>query len=231
MIPGVAVAVDAEAVVVTADAPLRVVSSAPLGGGVATARTIVNLHVRKDFAHETLGRLAATFVARRGLPAPWTALATAAWTEDAQMASGTVRGVTAVCVVTAGLSNAIAAGVTPPAALVGTEGPPSHEAAPQPSTINTIVIVDADAEVAALVNAVITATEVKTAVLAAAGVHCATGALATGTSTDAVAIAATGRGRRCEFGGPLSDLGWGVATTVRDAMVAGVRAWLVKNRG
>src|SRR5690349_10265074 len=122
MIEGVAVAIDSEAVVVTADAPLRVVSSAPLGGGVATARTIVNLHVRKDLVHDTLGRLAATFVERRGLPAPWTALATAAWTEDARVASGAARGVSAVCVVTVGLGNAIAAGVTAPAVLAAADG-------------------------------------------------------------------------------------------------------------
>jgi adenosylcobinamide amidohydrolase len=235
MIPGVAVSVDADAVVVTAETSLHVVSSAPLRGGVTTTRTIVNLHVDKDFAHESLERLAATFVRRRRLSSPWTALATAAWTEDAQVASHADRGVAVVAVVTAGLSNAIAAGLTAPSAEVeaATDGVTARErtseTAPPASTINTIVIVDARVETAALVNAIITATEVKTSVLTTAGVRCGSGAIATGTSTDAVLVAATGRGRLCEFGGPISDLGWAVACAVRRAMEAGVREWQSKN--
>ena len=46
---------------------------------------------------------------------------------------------------------------------------------------------------------------------------------------DAVLVAATGRGRLCEFGGPISDLGWTVARAVRSAMEDGVRAWQTKN--
>jgi adenosylcobinamide amidohydrolase len=98
------------------------------------------------------------------------------------------------------------------------------------STINTIVVVDADAEPAALVNAVITVTEVKGAALAAAGVRCADGALATGTSTDAVVVAATGRGRRRQFGGPISDLGWAVAHAARGALGAGIDRWREHHR-
>src|SRR2546429_2808655 len=78
------------------------------------------------------------------------------------------------------------------------------------------------AEAAALVNAVITATEVKTLALTSAGVRCADGRLASGTSTDAVVVAATGRGPRCRFGGPLSDLRAGGAPPLRGALGAGV---------
>lgn len=222
MIPGVAVAVDREAVVVTAAMPLHVVSSAPLRGGVTTARSVINLHVDKNFAHDSLEPLGAALVRHRGLPAPWTALATAAWTEDARVACESARGVTALAVVTVGLSNAIAAGISPLAAPMTVDG---AETRPAPSTINTIVIVDAIVETAALVNAIITATEVKTSVLAAVGVRCASGEIATGTSTDAVVVAATGRGRVCPFGGPISELGWLIARTVRTAMEAGVRGW------
>ena len=99
-----------------------------------------------------------------------------------------------------------------------------------PSTINTIVVVDAAAEPAALVNAVITATEVKTLALTAAGVRCDDGRLASGTSTDAVVVAATGRGPRCRFGGPASELGAVVARAVREALSAGVERWLEEHR-
>ena len=48
MIDSVRIDVGREAVVVTADRALDVVSSAIVGGGVGRARTIVNLHVPKD---------------------------------------------------------------------------------------------------------------------------------------------------------------------------------------
>ena len=51
------------------------------------------------------------------------------------------------------------------------------------------------------------------------------GAPATGTSTDAVAIAATRRGVPHEFGGPASDLGWFVARAARNALVPAVARW------
>jgi len=51
------------------------------------------------------------------------------------------------------------------------------------------------------------------------------GAPATGTSTDAVAIAAMRRGVAHEFGGPASDLGWCVARAARNALVPAVARW------
>jgi iron complex transport system ATP-binding protein len=216
MIAGVVVAVDSEAVVVSAAAPLQVVSSATVGGGVGAARSIVNVHVPRDFGHDSLGAQLAALVRRRGLPAPYVGLATSALTEKVRIASETSRGVTAVAAVTVGLGNPVTAGV-------------SSIAAPAPSTINTIVVVDAAPETAALINAIITATEVKASVLAARGLRGVEGALATGTSTDAVVLAATGRGRACRFGGPISDLGWVIARAVRRAMDDGVRLWLEDN--
>ena len=81
-----------------------------------------------------------------------------------------------------------------------------------------------------MVNLVMTVTEIKTALLLDAGVKSVDGHPATGTSTDAVVVAATGRGLRCRFGGPISDLGWVVARAARQALGAGVRRWLEDNR-
>lgn len=216
MIDGVEVTVDREAVVVTARGPLAVVSSAVVGGGLAEARAVLNVHVPKDIAlHDVETRLAAV-AARRALPAPWVGLLTSARTEKAEVAEAADHGITALAVVTVGLSNRIAAGVDLAARW-------------RPSTINTIVVVDAAPEPAALVNAVITVTEVKTLLLAAAGVRCADGVLASGTSTDAVVVAATGHGPACRFGGPVSELGSVVARAVRDALGRGIDRWLEDN--
>jgi len=215
-IEGVDVEVTAEAVVVTAAAPLTVLSSAVAGGGLGRARAIVNLHVDKNCPWEGAEVRLDAFAARRGLPAPWVGLLTAAWTEHACVVVEHAQDVGALVVVTVGLSNPIAAGWSAAAGVL-------------PGTINTIAVVEADLEAAALVNLVITLTEVKALVLAEAGVA-ADGGRATGTSTDAVVVAATGRGRALRFGGPISDAGWVVARAARTALEDGVRRWLERAR-
>ena len=62
--------------------------------------------------------------------------------------------------------------------------------------------------------------------LATVDLRCDDGRLASGTSTDAVVVAATGRGPRCRFGGPISDFGWVVARAAREALDAGIRRWI-----
>jgi adenosylcobinamide hydrolase len=217
VIDGIEVAVDREAVVVTASEPLRVVSSAFVRGGFAAARAIVNLHVPKDLREDQADDLMPRFAAKRGIPGPWVGLLTSAWTEKAEVAEAREGGLSALAAVTVGLSNRVAAGE-------------SSIAVWAPSTINTIVVVDGAPEPAALVNVVMTVTEVKTALLAAAEIRCEDGHVASGTSTDAVVVAATGRGARHRFGGPISELGWVVARAARTALGAGIRRWMDEHR-
>jgi iron complex transport system ATP-binding protein len=217
VIDGVEIIVGPEAVCVTALRELTVISSAFAGGGLARARSIVNLHVPKNFPCADAEATVGVFVRRQGLPPPWVGMLTSAWTEKAEAAverSGDVR---AVVIATVGLSNASAAGLT-------------GRASPVPGTINTVVVVDADPEPAAMVNLVMTVTEVKTALLIDAGVKSVDGSAATGASTDAVVVGATARGPRCRFGGPISDLGWAVARAARQALGTGVRRWLEDHR-
>jgi adenosylcobinamide amidohydrolase len=216
-IEGVEIEIDEEAVVVTAAAPLTVLSSAVDGGGLGPARTIVNLHVHKHCPWEDVALRLDAFVARRCLPAPRVGLLTAASTAQAQVASERAADIDALVVVTVGLGNLIAAGW-------------SAAAAAPMGTINTIVVLDANPEPAALVNLALTVTEVKSLVLGEAGLHCANGRPASGTSTDAVVIAATGRGRPVRFGGPISEAGWLVARVARRALGDGVRCWIEEHR-
>src|SRR5262245_612552 len=213
MIEGIEVAVDREAVVVTAREPLTGLPSAFVRGGLTAARPIVNLHVPKNLREDQAGDLLPRFAVRRAIPRPWVGLLTAAWTERAEIAHVNEPGLSAIAMVTVGLSNRVAAGTAPGAAWA-------------PSTINAIVVGDGAAEPAALVNAVMTITEVKAALMAAADVRCDDGAVASGTSTDAVVVAATGRGAPHRFGGPISDLGWVVARATRAALEPGIRRWM-----
>jgi iron complex transport system ATP-binding protein len=218
MIDGVATRVGSEAVVVTAERELIVVSSAVVGGGFTRARAILNVHVPKNFACADAEQTVGIAARRLGVPEPWVGLLTGAWTERAEIAAASADGVRALVVATVGLSNPSAAGLTP-------------RAEPLPATINTIVVVDADPEPAALVNLIATLTEVKTDVLRAHGVRCHDGPVATGTSSDAIAVAATGRGVRCRYGGPLTELGWTAASAARRALDDGVRRWLAEHDG
>lgn len=213
MIDGIEIEVDREAVVIRARTPLRVVSSAVVGGGFGTARSIVNLHVPKNFPCDNPEGELAVFARRRGLPPPYVGLLTSAWTEKAEHAIEAANGIRALAIVTVGLGNPVAAGRSPVAAW-------------QSSTINTILVLDAAPSPAALVNAIVTTTEAKTLALAEAGIRCPEGSLASGTGTDTIVVAATDRGISCRFGGPVSELGWVVARAAKSALNAGIRRWL-----
>ena len=215
-IDGIVVRADAEAVVIVSAQPLRVLSSAVHGGGFASARAVVNLHVAKDDTCLDPSAMLIAYARRADVPEPFVGLLTGAWTELAAFGEEDGAGVPALAVATVGLSNRIAAGRAP--VTPWTRG-----------TINTIVVVDADPEPAALVNAVMTVTEVKALVLQEAGIRDAAGCLVSGTSTDAVVIAATGRGARRQFGGPASELGWSVAQAAGKALHEGIRGWQERN--
>jgi adenosylcobinamide amidohydrolase len=217
MIEGLALRIGSEAVVIVAAQPLSVLSSAVLGGGLAPARAVVNLHVGKDDPCADPPAMLAAYARRAGVPEPFVGLLTGAWTEAATIGEEDGAGIRTLAVATVGLSNGIGAGRTPVSGW--THG-----------TINTVVVVDADPEASALVNAVITVTEVKTLLLHEAGIRDAAGGLCTGTSTDAVVIAATGRGARARFGGPASELGWSMAQAARRALEVGIRGWQDRNR-
>jgi iron complex transport system ATP-binding protein len=217
MIPGVRVEAGHEAVVLTAAASLRVLSSAVHRGGFTEARAIVNLHVEGNEACRDPVATLGAYARRAAVPAPWVGLMTGAATEHAVVAEEAAGGFHALAVVTVGLGNPVAAGASPVARWTA-------------STINTIIVVDADPEPAALVNAVITATEVKGLALREAGLVTADGLAASGTSTDAVVVASTGRGPRADFGGPASEMGWVVAVAARAALARGIAAWQERHR-
>ena len=217
MIAGVSVEAGREAVVLVSERPLRVLSSAVHQGGFAEARAVVNLHVGKDDPCADPAGMIAAYARRSGVPGPWVGLLTGALTERAAVGEEAADHLRALAVITVGLSNPVAAGHSPIATWA-------------PSTINTVVVVDADPEPAALVIAIITATEVKGIALRAAGLVVEDGVAASGTSTDAVVIAATGRGAPARFGGPASPLGWVVARAVRAALDRSIRDWQARRR-
>lgn len=209
MITGVEIDVGPDAVWVRSAAPLRVLASAVVGGDLDVTRHVVNMHVRRGYDSADPGTDLRAFARGLGIAEPFVGLMTAAWTHEARTAWEDADGVRVGAVATVGLGVPVAAGVTPPVAW-------------QPSTINVVVVLDAGLDRAAAVNGVITVTEAKVGALVDAGVTTAEGTPATGTVTDAVVLAWTGRGPRVPYLGPGTVAGWCVARAVRRAVAQGI---------
>ena len=162
------------------------------------AREILNVHVDDRYDGERPDEDLAAVAAELGVREPFVGLMTAAYTQFARCAVERLGDLAVAAVVSVGLSNTTSAGVTPP---IGA-GPADGAAAPGPGTINIVLLVDGALTPAAMVNAVITATEAKTMTLAAWDVKTPDGDAASGTSTDTVVVACTGRGERARLRRP-----------------------------
>jgi adenosylcobinamide hydrolase len=204
-IDGLAVTIDARAVRVASERPLHTLSSAVVGGGFATVRDVLNVHVRDDYDGDDPADDLAAFAAEAGVGGPFIGLMTAAETQYARFETVEADGLRVAAVVSMGLSNVAAAGVTPPAP-------------PLPGTINAVVVIDGSLSPAAMVNAVITVTEAKALTLSAWDVRTPEGDLVAGTSTDTVVVACTGKGATLEYAGSATTAGWLMARAVRSAM-------------
>ncbi len=213
-LPGVTVTAGQQAVRISSERPLRVLGSAVVGGGYGVAREILNVHVDDRYDGERPDEDLAAVAAELGIREPFVGLMTAAYTQFARCAVERLGDLAVAAVVSVGLSNTSSAGLTPP---IGA-GPTDGAVAPGPGTINIVLLVDGALTPAAMVNAVITATEAKTMTLAAWNVKTPDGDAASGTSTDTVVVACTGRGEELGYAGPATPVGWLAARAVRAAM-------------
>jgi adenosylcobinamide amidohydrolase len=170
------------------DRPTQVVSSAVLNGGAVQANHILNLNVADQYREERHiqqppDRTLAQYCRNRCWAGTTVGLMTAASMDSFRMARATEQGVEIFVLVTAGLSNARRAGDWAEYRKIGN---PQCQA----GTINIICLTTAVLTQAAMIEAVITATEAKAAALQNLGIKSpASGTPATGTGTDAVAVA------------------------------------------
>lgn len=242
-IPDTHVAIDELGVSLRSGRLLTVVSSAVVGGGFCRVRDIVNMHVDDMPPGTSPEDELAAYAARLGVGEPFVGVMTAAKTQYARVAAASRQGMTVAAVVSVGLSNTTSAGVSDPvvaepgAPEPGTVEPGTVEPGAvdpgviDPGTINIILLVDGRLTPAALVNAVITVTEAKTMVLGEWQVRTAQGQPASGTSTDSVVVAATGRGPALSYAGPATTVGWLAARTTRQAIEQICAAKLARDGG
>ncbi|TDC68364.1 adenosylcobinamide amidohydrolase [Actinomadura sp. GC306] len=199
------------------------ISSAMLGGGLGPARWVLNAQVAGGYSRMDpvahLEELAASY----GLAGPGVGMLTAA------SVSRTMRRQDEGVQVSATVGLRVPTWAASPADRPDPELAPIHldgssPPAWSPGTVNIVVAVPVPLSDAALVNAVMTATEAKTQALLEAGYPC------TGTASDAICIAArrVGGGTEVEvFAGPRSVWGGRIARAVHAAVLAGALDYTV----
>lgn len=200
----------------TSSEPLRTLNSSPWGGGFGYHECIVNRQVDKGYhCADPIGEMH-DFLRDEGLdPGRTAGMLTAAWVKDVgyhslqwqEQGERYHEGLQVCTWVTVGLGNMARA------------GDELRAEALYPGTINSVVLINGKLTDAAMVNAVITVTEAKTAALQHLGVHMEdSDKLATGTTTDAVIIAATDKGGIHSFAGTATQLGYLIGRTVYEAV-------------
>jgi adenosylcobinamide amidohydrolase len=191
--------------------PMLAVASAPIGGGIGVRQWIVNAQVPRDYDRIDLDAHLAAIAAELGCTGSGVGFLTAAPVDRVT----TAHDEDVVAYATVGLRH--------PTWAADAENATSS---PGVGTINVVVGVPRRLVDAALVNAVITATEAKTQALLEADVP------GTGTASDAVCVVCPTSGDADAFAGPRSPLGGSLARAVHAAVAAGTaRAWPVTEEG
>jgi adenosylcobinamide hydrolase len=181
--------------------PRMVLSSASAGGGLGLRSWIVNAQVPLDYARRDLDAHIGELAAELGCTGPGVGMLTAAAIDRRAVVGD--EGVTATATV----------GISKPTWAADVEGAISPWA---PGTINIVVELPVRLTDAALVNAVMTATEGKTQALVERGVP------GTGTASDAVCIVCPADGPAEPFAGPRSVWGSRLARAVHRSVLDGL---------
>lgn len=201
---------------ILSDIDLSTVSSAIYNGGFKKAKAILNVQATEDFSDKQLHADPQKFILESakkvGLQDGFVGMITAAAVDKFAFASKNDGDL---------FVSAVATAVDPKGETC------SHaETAGEPidveeitGTINIMILIDGNPTESCLVSTVITATEAKSAAMWELGIRSRySGDLATGTITDAIIVAKTGRGAPIIYGGPASKLGQLVGYCTRKAV-------------
>jgi adenosylcobinamide amidohydrolase len=204
-IEGVRAEIKDECLLIHSEKPLEFLTSSNKSQGHDKYSWIIDMQVPLDSDHSKLDQLLEETIEKMGLPKQTLGFVTAAKIENAVIVSEKQQNLTVSTAVTAGVHAAATAGDKTTQDLT-------------PHTVNTIVLIDGNLTVSGMVSAVITATEAKTVVFRELNIKSLiSGEIATGTASDAIAVACTGTGKQTAFAGTGSKLGELIARTVRQA--------------
>jgi adenosylcobinamide amidohydrolase len=181
--------------------PMMCIASAPHGGGMGLREWACNAEVARDFPYTDLDAHVLDIARAHGCRGDGVGMLTAARVADASHACED------------GVDVCATVGVTLTTWAADADG---RATSWQAGTVNVFVRLPVLLSPAALVNAVMTATEAKTQALFDASVP------GTGTASDAVCIVCPAHGRAEEFGGPRSRVGAPLARAVHRAIRNGL---------
>jgi adenosylcobinamide amidohydrolase len=182
--------------------PMTVASTASVGGGVGSRRWVVNAQVGSNYLRHDQAKHGKELAKGAGLTGTGVVMFTATDVRRVRLA------------VDGGVQAEATVGLTHPT-WAADSAHHAHNGAP--GTINIVVIAPVRLGPGALLNALTTATEAKVQALLEAGVQ------ATGTASDAIAVACPAEGDVVPFGGPRSEWGARLARAVHAAVLAGAR--------
>jgi adenosylcobinamide amidohydrolase len=189
----------------------RMIASSVLGGGIGPRDWVLNVQVPGGYSRMDPVQHLAELAGSLGLTGPGVGMLTAAH----------VPGLVQRC--DGGVEAAATTGLRVPTWAAAPAEVPDQELRPifQPGTINILVEVPVPLTDAALVNAVITATEAKTQAVLEAGFR------GTGTASDAVCVACPDNSKKQaeQFAGPRSDWGARIARAVYAAVFEGASTY------
>jgi len=216
-VPAVELYVKNNLLVLASEKRLFTLNSSVLGEGFNNPYFVVNQQVKKGYDGDNPREDIIKGIREIGLaPDNCVGMMTAAHVKDAAVEFENEGQISVSAIATAGTSNAMAAGGTPPPFSFGGAG-----------TINVIVLIDGNLSQGAMVNAVITATEGKTMALQDLEIKDVfSGEPASGTSTDAVIVAVTGKGEKLSYAGTATQVGGMIGRTVRKSVTEAIRRYL-----
>ncbi|MCS1351852.1 adenosylcobinamide amidohydrolase [Mechercharimyces sp. CAU 1602] len=201
-------------IAVCARRPLYSMSSAFIGGGSRYHTIWVNRQVDPSYhADEPAQEMRAWLAAKQLDPLETCGMMTAANVSDVAIRFLREQTFQLAVLITAGVGNAVRAGKEL-----------NSEKCSQTGTINLILFVGGSLSPAAMINALMVATEAKTAALSTLGVTDDEGELATGTTTDSVVISTTQEKWGChhEYAGLATPLGAAIGKEVYHAVTVAV---------
>ncbi len=196
--------INKEYIIIESKKPIKILSSAPINGGLKFSNKIINLWIPKDFYHDPIAYYKTKNIDNNAI-----CLMTGADLMKAGIIKKETSNIKVLAIVTTGISNASSI----------TDGNIIKNNIPNIGTINIIVIVDREMTESCMVNAITTITEAKCKVLSSFDIRSViTYEQATGTSSDALAIISLGKGDALEYAGSATELGWLIASCVEEAL-------------
>jgi len=198
-----------------------VLGSAVLGGNLRWARYIINHSVDRNYHESDPEQDLKQVTERLQLGHDVLGLMTAVSVTHTVLSYGSHKELSVATLCTAGIGNPGVAGL--PLNKISNKN--------RLGTINLIMLIDGNLTDSAMVNAIITATEAKTRALFNAKISLSSGERITGTTTDAIVVACTGKGEPLRYAGTATELGYLIGRTVYKAVTQGVNTYLLLSRG